>query len=209
MSKAAKRQFDYNLHTFHSPQFQNITNDAISSFIHTPIYALPPPGQFIGAGVYGLYYIGKHGLYAKLSRSSCIQPIYIGKAVPPGWRTARTTESRTPDLYRRLAEHTRSIQQASNLQIEDFRCRFMILAQSDLIVPVEAKLIRKYEPLWNTVIEGFGNHDPGAGRYNQARSEWDVLHPGRPWAERLTGKSPRPERVLAKIESSLTHSAFP
>ena len=81
----------------------------------------------------------------------------------------------------------------------------MILSglESDLVGTVEAALIRRYRPLWNTVIDGFGNNDPGAGRYNQARSEWDILHPGRLWAERLTGQSPRREDVIEKIRQFL------
>lgn len=75
--------------------------------------------------------------------------------------------------------------------------------ESDLVVPVEAELIRQYTPLWNTVIDGFGNHDPGSGRYNQARSEWDVLHPGRPWAKRLTGTSPVRKDVIEKVRQAL------
>lgn len=184
-------------------------NSAIRFFENTPIHILPPSSQFIGAGVYGLYYIGTYEPYAGLSDPKCSRPIYIGKAVPPGWRTARITESETPDLYRRLGEHARSIQQTNNLRIENFRCRLMILTQSDLIVPVEAKLIRTHEPLWNTVVDGFGNHDPGAGRTNQARSEWDVLHPGRAWAERLTGKPPQLEQVLTNIRAFLTGSPLP
>jgi len=42
---------------------------------------------------------------------------------------------------------------------------------SSLISTVEAALIRYYKPIWNTQIDGFGNHDPGKGRYNQAKSE--------------------------------------
>ena len=75
--------------------------------------------------------------------------------------------------------------------------------EADLVVPVEAELIRGYKPLWNSVVDGFGNHDPGAGRYNQARSEWDVLHPGRFWAKRLTGKSPRLKDVTTKVRQFL------
>jgi hypothetical protein len=75
--------------------------------------------------------------------------------------------------------------------------------ESDLIGPVEAELIRRYKPLWNTVVDGFGNHDPGSGRYDQARSEWDVLHPGRPWAERLTGASPQVNDILDRIADVL------
>jgi hypothetical protein len=74
--------------------------------------------------------------------------------------------------------------------------------ESDLVVPVEAELIRRYAPLWNTVIDGFGNHDPGRGRYDQAKSEWDVLHPGRPWAERLRGESPSLVQVMDKIRQA-------
>jgi hypothetical protein len=81
----------------------------------------------------------------------------------------------------------------------------MILSsiESDLVVPVEAELIRRYKPLWNTVVDGFGNHDPGKGRYNQSPSEWDVLHPGRSWVERLTGTPPEQPAIIAKIQNFL------
>jgi len=205
--------FDPNLHVFHSPAFQSVVDDAIKFFVQTPIHPLPPPAQFIGSGVYGLYYHGGYELYApiaNMNREACVQPIYVGKAVPPGWRTARATRSETPDLYQRLQEHSRSIQQGANLQVAHFRCRLMILSgvESDLVVPVEAELIRRYRPLWNTVVDGFGNHDPGAGRYNQAKSEWDVLHPGRLWAKRLTGDSPRRGDVIAKLRQFLSESSL-
>ena len=74
--------------------------------------------------------------------------------------------------------------------------------ESDLIVPVEAELIRRFRPLWNYAVDGFGNHDPGRGRYNQAKSEWDILHPGRTWAERLRGESPHLEDVIAKVHQA-------
>ena len=183
-------------------------------FTATPVHRLPPPSRFIGAGVYGLYYVGDYELYTKiaeLNRQTCVQPIYVGKAVPSGWRMARATDSETPVLFQRLREHMRSTQQATNLQIDDFRCRFMILGgiESDLVVPVEAMLIRRYRPLWNSVVDGFGNHDPGKGRYNQARSEWDVLHPGRLWAERLTGESPCLEDVIAGVQQFLEGLRLP
>lgn len=205
--------FDYDLHVFHSPQFQSVVDEAIRFFTSTPVHRLPPPDRFIGTGVYGLYYVGEFELYSKiadLNQEACVHPIYVGKAVPPGWRTARATASEAPILYQRLREHIRSIQQAANLQVSDFRCQFMILGgvESDLVVPVEAELIRRCRPLWNSVIDGFGNHDPGSGRYNQARSEWDVLHPGRLWAARLTGESPRLEDVEAKVQQFLERSDF-
>jgi hypothetical protein len=82
-------------------------------------------------------------------------------------------------------------------------------ALTDLIVPVESELIRRHKPLWNSVVDGFGNHDPGSGRYDQAPSEWDVLHPGRPWVERLTGAPPEWEAVVAKIQQHFAESVFP
>jgi hypothetical protein len=97
----------------------------------------------------------------------------------------------------------RSIDHAKNLNLADIVCRFIILndEMSDLIVTVESTLIRRYTPLWNAIIDGFGNHDPGKGRRDQAISEWDVLHPGRPWIKRMTGPRPDLEEVLAKIEA--------
>ncbi len=49
----------------------------------------------------------------------------------------------------------------------------------------ESLLVEMYCPLWNQKIDGFGNHDPGKGRYNQQRSAWDIIHPGRAWANKL------------------------
>lgn len=137
-----------------------------------------------------------------------MKPIYVGKAVPAGWRTARgnVTTLIGQRLYGRLAEHVTSLQHASNLDPEDFRCRFMILSgtETDLITSVEAELIRIYRPLWNSVVDGFGNHDPGIGRRAQAPSEWDTLHPGRPWAARLTGQAPDLNEVIEKIQVYLS-----
>lgn len=198
---------DIALHTFRSSEFRSVVAEAIQFFEATPTQTLPPPVRFPGCGVYALYYLGDYSLYkeiARANRNDQVLPIYVGKAVPPDWRSARVSSTEMKSLYARLREHARSIQQVENLKLEDFRCRFMILqdAESDLIVPVEATLIRKHQPLWNSVVDGFGNHDPGKGRYNQARSEWDTLHPGRPWVDRLTGASPSLEGIKAKLESA-------
>lgn len=198
-------KIDLTLHTFSCPKLESAVCEAIDFLNSTPEHPLPPGTGFTGSGVYALYYQGNFPLYrflAEENNRTCMQPIYVGKAVPSGWRTARRSileEGRT--LYQRLREHARSIQQVSNLSVEDFRVRFMILTglESDLVVPVEAELIRCYTPLWNCIVDGFGNHDPGRGRYNQAKSEWDVLHPGRSWAERLLGASPDLSRIESKV----------
>ncbi|MBN1486161.1 MAG: Eco29kI family restriction endonuclease [Anaerolineae bacterium] len=191
-------------HIFHSPQFESVVKSAVDFFNNTPVCAIPPLDSFMGGGVYALYYTGNYKAYVEAgvtSENNYLNPIYVGKAVPRGWRTARLTDLEAPVLYTRLREHAKSIELAQNLLLKNFCCRFMLMEEpeSDLIVPVEAALIRNYRPLWNTLVDGFGNHDPGKGRYNQSKSEWDVLHPGRPWADRLTGISPKLEAIIEKI----------
>ncbi|MBN1259067.1 MAG: Eco29kI family restriction endonuclease [Anaerolineae bacterium] len=200
---------DYTRHIFRSPEFQSVVGQAIHFFDATPDHALPIQDRFIGCGVYGLYYTGSHLLYTPLSQANRVgvhHPIYVGKAVTKGWRTGRTIASQTTELYSRLREHARSIRQGNGLSLDDFRCRFMILEnmEADLIIPVEAELIRRYRPLWNTVVDGFGNHDPGSGRYEQAPSEWDVLHTGRPWVRKLTGNAPQEDIIVEKVRSALS-----
>ena len=74
-------------------------------------------------------------------------------------------------------------------------------ASVDMIGTVEAALIRQYHPVWNSCIDGFGNHDPGSGRYDQAKSDWDILHPGRRWADRLNGAHPTKNDIVKKVKS--------
>lgn len=204
-------KFEREKHVFTSEAFDEIIKDTIRFFNGTPVHKLPPPERFLGTGVYAIYYIGKHKLYKKLydiNRLEFKLPIYVGKAVPQGWRQARNQETGngSTELFRRLTEHSKSINQVDNLNIEDFRCRFMILenAASSLIGTVEAALIREYRPIWNTSIDGFGNHDPGKGRYNQAKSEWDTIHVGRPWADKCLGISPSTGKVEEKAETYFT-----
>lgn len=197
---------DYSLHQFRSPLFQSVVSEALTFFANTPIHNLPPHELFEGVGVYALYLTNENTIYKQIGDLSSKRPIYVGKAVPRGWRTARvSTLPQGSVLYNRLREHSRSIIQVGNLDLDDFRCRFVILndIESDLVVPVEAELIRQYTPIWNTQLHGFGNHDPGSGRYNQSPSEWDTLHPGRSWASRLLGKPPSLDVIRRKIEEYL------
>lgn len=200
-------EFDREKHVYRSPAFEEIIKDTIRFFNGTPVVTLPPPENFVGTGVYALYYIGKSELYTPLYETNRIefkQPIYVGKAVPSGWRQNRSTGTMSShELYWRLLEHTESISAAKNLNVKDFLCRFIILegAASDMIGTVEAALIRYYTPVWNSCIDGFGNHDPGSGRYNQARSDWDVLHPGREWADKCVGECRTLEAVARILQN--------
>ncbi len=74
-------------------------------------------------------------------------------------------------------------------------------AASNLIGTVEAAMIRLYQPLWNCVIDGFGNHDPGSGRYMQEMSDWDLIHKGRTWASRCAPSSKSIDDVYALINN--------
>lgn len=201
-----KFTFDRSKHVFYSPEFEELIKDTIRFFNGTPIQPVPPIESFEGTGVYALYYIGKRGIYKdfhEINRLEYKQPIYVGKAVPRGWRQGRIAESNSTELYRRLCDHAKSIAAVENLNTEDFLCRFMILedAAANLIGTVEAALIRHYQPLWNCLIDGFGNHDPGSGRYNQERSDWDVIHTGRIWADRCAGSSKSPKELVDIIKT--------
>jgi Eco29kI restriction endonuclease len=105
-------------------------------------------------------------------------------------------------LHNRLREHSRSITVGAGLSPEEFMCRFVILEDegSDMISTIEAALIKLNQPLWNVAVDGFGNHDPGQGRYEQAKSDWDVIHPGRPWTERCNGVSKDESVISSNIE---------
>jgi hypothetical protein len=173
-----------------------------------PVVILPPPESFIGAGLYALYYAGDFSAYRRIaeqnSNEAWAMPIYVGKAVPAGARRGGYGLGTSPGdvLYRRLCEHAVSIQQTTNLALSDFRCRYLVV--DDIWIPLgESLLISMFVPLWNHYLDGFGNHDPGSGRYNQRRSAWDEIHPGRPWAARLRPHARSPAEILASIVESL------
>lgn len=199
--------FNREKHIFKSSVFNEIVKDTIRFFNGTPVHSLPPPIKFSGVGVYAIYYIGKSDYYKGLyeeNRLEFCMPIYIGKAVILGWRQGNIAGKigQTYKLYNRLTEHSKSIEQAENIELSDFYCRFMILegGGEDLVSTIEAALIRHYKPIWNTSVDGFGNHDPGSGRYNQAKSEWDILHPGRFWADKCVGTSTSKGLIEAKAK---------
>ena len=169
---------------------QSLADSVVDALLHREPESLPPPTPFTGAGVYAIYYTGDFEPYRDIVKAHAIDPfshpLYVGKAVPAGARKGRATISPRPGnaLFQRLDEHSQSIKEATNLNLDDFWCRY--LAVDDIWIPLgESLLIDRFSPIWNNVITGFGNHDPGSGRHNQARSSWDVLHPGRQWAERL------------------------
>ena len=114
----------------------------------------------------------------------------MGKAVPKGGRQG-INESPTSNtaVWSRLREHAKSIEAAGNLEIDHFWAQWLII--DDIWIALgESALLRNKRPVWNAMVDGFGNHDPGSGRHKGLVPQWDTLHPGRKWAEKL---SPRPE----------------
>jgi hypothetical protein len=178
-----------------------------------------PTKRFQGAGVYALYYTGQHHPYdlyepLKVLDATSLQsiPIYIGRSVSQGARKGKKkfNDPPGPVLYNRLRVHAASIEQAINLDVEDFLCRYIII--DEIWVPLAESLhITMYAPVWNQAVEGFGIKTPGKGREKQRRSEWDVLHAGRGFAINLaTAKKTEAElreQVKHHIDSFLMQRA--
>jgi Eco29kI restriction endonuclease len=159
----------------------------------------------VGSGVYVIYYRGSFPAYASLAEANadaCRVPIYVGKAIPKGGRKGGISSVSIATgnaLASRLRKHALTVRSTPTLDIADFRFRYLIL--DDIWIPLgENILIETFKPLWNVVVEGFGINDPGKGRAAQKRSAWDVLHPGRDYAARLTGGGPDAVAVAGRIE---------
>lgn len=165
--------------------YSNLTASVVRELMQRDAVPLPPPQSFPGPGVYALFYNGGFQPYASLSSPDWDKPIYVGKAVLPGARKGlAAADMEHPSLYKRLREHSESIQAATNLDVNDFRCRYLVVIPL-WITMAERFLIEHYRPPWNVCVEGFGLHNPGAGRHEGEISWWDALHPGRPWARNL------------------------
>jgi Eco29kI restriction endonuclease len=170
------------------------------------LHNLPPNDKFSGAGVYAIYYTGMLPIYrplvARNKASKTPAPIYVGKAIPSGGRKGGMDFEAAVgnSLLNRLSEHADSIIKADNLTIGDFQCRYLVV--DDIWIPLaESMLIERFQPLWNLEIDGFGNHDPGSGRYQQKKSPWDVIHPGREWASRLQPCARSEEEIEKRVAS--------
>ncbi len=162
-----------------------------------------PPGRFMGAGIYAIYYTGSFPAYRKLARTAPSDeqaiPIYVGKAVPAGSRKGGYDLGGDPGdvLHRRLSEHASSIEAARNLKLSDFQCRYLLV--DDIWIPLgESLLIETFKPVWNMLVDGFGHHDQGKTRRGQKKSAWDTLHPGRSWAGKVEQPNDKSAEQIAK-----------
>ncbi|WP_052756623.1 Eco29kI family restriction endonuclease [Lysobacter capsici] len=169
---------------------ENLGESVANALLGREVRALSHTDHLGGAGIYAIYYVGIFSPYIPVGAANVnkpfSQPIYVGKAVPKGARKGGLgfDAGKGRALRDRLRQHAASIEQAGNLNLEDFHYR--ALTVEDIWIPLgENVVIEKYQPLWNRVIDGFGNKDPGNRRATQYRSSWDVLHPGRAFAEKL------------------------
>lgn len=189
-----------NLIPFNPLDKRHLGESVGQAMLFRPVVALGNLQQFNGAGVYAIYYTGKFPGYELISECNQNElfstPIYVGKAVPKGARKGGDLEALPGKvLFDRLKQHAKSIEEATNLEIGDFHCRFLLV--DDIWIPLgESLLIAKFNPIWNKLIDGFGNHDPGSGRHAGLRPRWDVLHPGRQWADKCKSRQETPEQII-------------
>jgi hypothetical protein len=186
---------------------ENLGKSVADSLIKQSPVPLGSVERFSGAGVYAIYYTGDFDTYSKLgvwntSPDDLNVPIYVGKAVSTGGRKGNVdpdVSAKGTALFSRLDEHRKSLEQATNLEIKDFWCRYLVV--DDIWIPLgESLLIQRHRPIWNSLIDGFGNHDPGSGRHKGARPNWDTLHPGRSWADRCAPSKLTEELIRHHIQ---------
>lgn len=191
----------------------NLGKSIVDALLLAPARPLVGLSSFYGAGVYALYYHGPFAAYQKLTEangSECSFPIYVGKGVPKGARKGLVTDAsaESKGIYDRLKEHRESIQDVDSLDVKDFS--FRVLVVDDIWISLgETLLIQRFRPIWNQVVDGFGNHTPGEGRFNGKRPLWDELHPGRAWAFKCRPPGKSRDEILQLVEAYMQQTLGP
>lgn len=194
---------------------RNLARGVAEALERRPVRHLPP-ALFAGPGIYALYYVGECPLYLELARLTRAGagaesldvgphavPIYVGKASSGQGRHGKLSGARARPLHERIKKHSRSIAAAvSTLAVTDFRVRYLCV--SDIWVPLgEQGLLQRFTPIWNVVLAGFGNNPVGRGRAHQARSPWDMLHPGRPGTGELRPNAEPIEEIRWRVSEAV------
>ncbi len=148
-------------------------------------------GKTYGSGIYAIYYDGKHPLYAPVVGTET--PVYVGKADPKAVDAASPREQ-GPQLWGRLHDHRKAIRTVEHyaidndmkprLSVGEFTCRRLVCATNAQLV-AEKHLIGLFRPIWNNETKrcwGISKHGDSAKTRSNKRSPWDVIHPGRKWA---------------------------
>lgn len=172
------------------------------------VHPVPPKEAFPGAGIYALYYTGPLEIYAPLAEKNQGKirfPIYIGSAVRKGAKEGFKTKPETNNrVYDRLHHHAQSIDEAENLLKSDFKCRYLVIDDSFILL-AESVLIGIFRPVWNGT--GFGSKVVGKFRMTGTASKWDILHPGR--SGRPRGTQDDINRIHQEVEEKLKHVGSP
>ena len=184
----------------------NLAKSVVGALLEQEPVPLGNVGSVVGCGIYALYYVGNYGPYEPLvlenERNWFSLPIYVGKADPKGTRKGirSATSETSKSLSERLKHHGKSIIDAENLRIEDFHCRYLPLEY--IWNPLaESLLITQYRPVWNLVVEGFGNKTPGGRRFSQSRSRWDTIHPGREYGAKCMPREEPVDQIFSQINA--------
>ncbi len=158
----------------------NIALNLALEVLEQTAHPLPPVHRPVGAGVYLLYYRGNFEPYLPFQEPNRAKlPIYVGKADRKGMRKGfKFDPPQAHEISGRLRAHINSITLASNLELSDFFCRYLSVEDS-FIGLAESILVSVFDPLWNRILDGFGNNPTGTPREGQAISKWDQFHPGR------------------------------
>jgi hypothetical protein len=166
--------------------YKNLTVNLLRELMNRGPYPLPPSNRFPGAGVYALFYVGESPVYASISSSAALDPVYVGKAIPKGSRKGLITGASAPghELFSRLQKHRGTIAATKNLELEDFRCRFLVVNPL-WISMAERLLIEEFQPPWNMAVDGFGLNPPGSKRMTGMIPWWHALHPGGLWSSKM------------------------
>ncbi len=159
---------------------ENVGVTLAVELLEQSIHQVPPTSAFPGAGVYALYYLGGHPAYqslVSLDGGHCKYPVYIGKAAGESSKQGFSPKvSGKRKLLQRIRKHASSIEQAANLVLSDFRCRYLVLNDAYISL-AESVMIRVFRPPWNGM--SLGSNPVGRNRMAGEPALWDSLHPGR------------------------------
>lgn len=192
----------------------NLGRSVADALLASQPLPLEQTAQLVGAGVYAIYYVGNFQPYAPIAEKNrddrFEQPIYVGKAVPKGARKGGLSfdAAKGRPLRDRLRVHAASIRGAANIEVGDFYFRSLVV--DDIWIPLgENMMIEQFRPIWNLVIDGFGNKTPGVRRETQFRSAWDILHPGRKGFENLASSGRSQADVIQRLSGYFAGIAVP
>ena len=135
---------------------------------------------------------------AGATSTPCISAKPQGRGSKQGFNSSGAAKKRK--LYERIAQHAKSIEEVNNLELDDFRCRFLVLNDA-YIALAESVLIRLFRPAWNRM--SFGSKVVGKNRMGGIVGLWDALHPGRGGRPAGTERVEEAAAVIAKRVAEL------